>query len=149
MINKVLFLSILLLIISCDGSVNPNNEVYEFEGTWTGTEIDPVNTQNFWTFISSDNSIQILGPTEQLTGTFTVNTSVSPKEVDLQVLSYLSGGEELPQYQNTTCLGIYKFEQDTLYMANSEPGSSIRPITFEAGLTPEFNFQRLFVLTKQ
>ena len=130
----------LLFYVSCSkDTTGNNNNITELEGTWIGYEIDGKNDE--WTLSFSGNNYESHNQNyeEFYNGTFTINTEILPKQIDL-----LFEECSCPEYVGKTALGIYEIEGDTLTYASNPPGFNSRPTEFSSGL-----FTRLFILTKQ
>lgn len=65
----------------------------------------------------------------EFTGTFTIDSSKSPKTMDLTV----TGGEgsEVDRYKEMTSQAIYEFAGDLLKWSANEPGKDSRPSKFD------------------
>jgi uncharacterized protein (TIGR03067 family) len=89
----------------------------------------------------STNTMNIMDSTtgEMYNGTFIVNTSVNPKQLDFNI-SQCSDS----QFVNKTTYDIYKIIGDTLTFASNEPGNTIRPLSFTVG-----NNVRIFTFIKK
>jgi len=126
---------------------NTGNNVTELEGTWIGQEVQhsTVVSLGDWTFIFSGNEMDVTAPpwnpAEWYLGTYSINTQVNPKQVDLAITDC-----SLSSYIGTTAKGIYKIENDTTLTYNGcQPGNPARPSSF---LDTSEN-ARSFILTKQ
>ena len=131
----------LLLFLSCsdDKGTEPNENLTELEGTWIGYELD--GEPGDWTFSFSGNegSVHNHNYEESYSGTFTINSQTSPKQIDLTIeeCSY-------SPFIGETSLGIYEIEDNTLTFAGCEPGENVRPTTFSTEGNP-----RVYILNKQ
>jgi len=143
---KVLLLSCIMaasLFVSggCEsksGESEINEKVTGLEGTWIGNEIGGRDGQ--WVIVVTEDRIDVNGPGEEdYKGTFTLNTNVSPHQVNLAITECSED-----KYVGTTALGIYKLEGDKLTMAATEPGTTIRPALFDRS-----GDARVFVCTRQ
>jgi uncharacterized protein (TIGR02145 family)/uncharacterized protein (TIGR03067 family) len=126
--NLLVTFSLLLVIFSsCKKNDNsptqPNSNITELEGTWT--EIG--TTGITWTFTNNAFDIHILSDSVWEKGTFSLNTSVNPKQIDFTMT-------ELPdsQYIGKVALGIYKLESGILTIAVNALGKTTRPSGFSA-----------------
>ena len=110
-------------------------------GTWTGTEVGDT-TGRLWSFVMTDTrmSIEMVGGPGIYRGTYTVDTSVTPHQVDTEITE-----SQVPSYVGTSALGIYKLEGGTFTLSASEPGNPDRP----TGFAPRETDNRVFVLTRQ
>jgi uncharacterized protein (TIGR03067 family) len=123
---------------SKSGESEINEKVTELEGTWIGTETGGRDGQ--WIIIVTEDRIDVNGPgKEDYKGTFTLNTNVSPNQMDFAITEC-----SMDEYVGTTALGIYKVEGDKLTMAATEPGTTIRPALFDGS-----GDARVFVCTRQ
>lgn len=61
-------------------------------------------------------------------GTFVVNDTVQPKQMDLTFEKILA-----PNYVGKVALAIYELQQDELKFAGAEPGSTVRPTNIAGG----------------
>ncbi|MGA1867271.1 MAG: TIGR03067 domain-containing protein [bacterium] len=97
----------------------------ELEGTWIGNETGDASTT--WTFVFSGAIVNVTEESEEewYTGTFSLNTSSDPKQINLVILdcSYCESDHE-------TCLGIYRIEEGVLTLIANEPGNTQRPTSF-------------------
>lgn len=102
---------------------------------WAGYDEDNGNGGNGgngvepgdWTFAFTDNDVNIAGPSmEGYEGTFTLDTSKSPKEIDIVI----TDNSIDPSYNGETSVGIYKLNGDKLTISMSEPGETVRPTTY-------------------
>jgi uncharacterized protein (TIGR03067 family) len=131
---KTLFCCVLFIGFFFFGvCLNQASITSELEGTWK-------DTHQGWSFEFSGNDIKITAPSPQMCieGTFTLDPSADPKEIDIKINKAGS-----PQFQGLTSLGIYKIEDIVLTLVLAEPGNNTRPQTFSSG-----GGAMVFVLTK-
>ena len=126
---------------------NTGNNVTELEGTWIGLEVQHPTSVSLgdWTFIFSGNEMNVTAPlpnpAEWYLGTYSINTQVNPKQVDLAITDC-----SLSSYIGTTAKGIYKIENDTtLTYSGCGPGNPGRPSSF----LDTSVIARMMILTKQ
>jgi uncharacterized protein (TIGR03067 family) len=139
--NMIVFsIFILLCLIYCKKSTEATSIITELEGKWHGTEQGIFNDV-LWTFTFSGQSINfssIPTPGEIHRGTFTLNTSAMPKQLNLAITSSSDS-----QYEGKVALCIYELENEILRICGSEPGAQTRPAVIgETGT-------RTWVLNKQ
>jgi uncharacterized protein (TIGR03067 family) len=142
--NKLIFPATLLsflLFLSCDnpsssGDQNTNTTTV-LEGTWTGLETGGNGKAIKWV-VSNSNMSEYENDTLTYKGTFIIDESVNPKQIDVTITdcSYTS-------YIGKVALGIFKVESNSLTFCANEPGNSSRPSSF----TKSGN-SRLFVFSK-
>jgi uncharacterized protein (TIGR03067 family) len=98
----------------------------ELDGTWIGTAGGGYGE---WTFTISEGKVEVKGPdSEYYAGTVKLNTEKNPKQADFKINKCSQ-----PEYEGVTSLSIYKLEGNKLTLAASEPGSTYRPYSLEAG----------------
>ena len=96
------------------------------EGRWSGVEngstekiILTFTDNRFAYFDAQSNGLG--------SGTFVVNDTAEPWQMDLTFEKIPA-----PQYVGKVGLAIYEFQGEALKIACSEPGSDVRPATFDA-----------------
>ncbi len=99
----------------------------ELEGNWIGTE--PYSRPGEWTWTFRENTLHVIGPYEEYTGTFKVDTSQSPKHLDYSI----ADNTVTDSYNGKTSLFIYQLDGGSLKMCGNEPGYMKRPATFTEG----------------
>jgi len=105
---------------------NKISDTDRIQGTWKGKEL--VNDGE-WTLVIAGEQITVDGPgPEDYTGTIILDETTSPKSVRLTILECA-----VEQYIGAIANGIYKFENDKLFIAASEPGSNTIPTSFAGG----------------
>jgi len=113
-----------IAIWGCGGSnaTGPSQGTTELEGTWL---FDDSTYQ--LTFIFSDSNWTVQVGTETWNGPFTLNTTVTPKHIDL----LCSSSPDTSQI-GTTSLGIYALNTTATActLALNEFGDTVRPIVF-------------------
>jgi uncharacterized protein (TIGR03067 family) len=140
----VSLLIVLGLLAGCSdgGPGGPGPAITELEGTWTGALIGDTATYSM-TCSGSAFAFRMGSPTgmtELYGGTFSVDTTVSPREMD----AYITRCTVNAAYVGQTSLCIYMISGDTLTYAGNEPGDPQRPTSF----TPTGG-TALFVLVRQ
>lgn len=96
------------------------------QGTWTGK--DRLNSGE-WTMVITGEKIKLDGPGQQdYAGTIILDETTIPKSARVTILECAA-----QQYIGAVANGIYKFENDKLFIAASEPGSNITPTSFDEG----------------
>ncbi|MBD3238956.1 MAG: hypothetical protein GF331_00115 [Chitinivibrionales bacterium] len=131
----------LLLAFGCDeeddssSPTSPANAT-ELEGTWTGYE-QGSSLQWTWNFTGATLNVTT-GSTEVYGGTFTVNTTTSPKRLTVTITS-----SSIPQYEGQTARAAYELSGNSLTVASYEPGNTSYPPSLTASLA------RVWDLTKQ
>lgn len=133
-LKLIIFFIVLNLSIVSNGSAVTT----ELEGTWSGYE---VSGNQGWTTTVSGEELYVTnaGHTEWYKGTITLNTLVSPQEIDVYVTDC-----SISDYVGEMALGIYKLEGETFTTSNSGPGYPIRPTSFTSTAP-----SRMWVFTKQ
>lgn len=142
----------LSFFISCDKPTDSGDDpvTTELEGTWIGNEIaiDSITLDTFYLdeytgkFYGNVTEFHLTeNPLLGYKGTFTLDTTKSPKELDALITESLN-----TQYVGLTTLSIYKLEGTTLLCATNEPGETVRPKYFFQGGEP---YTKLFILKKQ
>lgn len=108
----------------CGGSssTGPSQWSTELEGTWIFTD-----SLYQLTFTFSDSNWTIMDGVSTWNGTFTLNTSIAPKHIDL----LCSSSPDSSQI-GTTALGIYALNSAAAActLAINEFGDTVRPIVF-------------------
>jgi uncharacterized protein (TIGR03067 family) len=66
--------------------------------------------------------------TEDITGTFKLDTKVTPQAIDMTVTG--GNAKELEKYKGKTSLGIVKLDGNKLEWCANEPGKDTRPTMF-------------------
>ena len=128
--------ALLLLALGCGESPSGGpGEPTELEGTWTGYEL---GGDAGWTFILTGNTFSTTGPGEWHTGTFSLNTGASPKQMNALITD-----SAISIYIGSTMLGIYQLSGDTLTIAAHEPGDPTRPTSFVPA-----GDERVWILTR-
>ena len=120
-----------LVITACNDS-NPSKPPVagptELEGTWSGTNTDGID-QTAWVFVFSTNTVSIktinlIDTTETIGGTFSLDTTASPKSISIHVLR--SPGST--QRVGKTILGSYVLSANVLTItANIQTDSLVIP----------------------
>jgi uncharacterized protein (TIGR03067 family) len=110
-----------MLVISCKSS-NPVNAPApvktELEGTWEGTNMDGID-QTQWTYIMALNSIIIQADAlEKYRGTFTLDTSASPRHIDIVISKSATASDA-----GKTIPGLYSLSVNILQITGNGPGS--------------------------
>jgi len=96
------------------------------QGVWNGKELD-TNRDGEWSLIITGDQIKIDGPgPEDYSGTIILDETTNPKSARVTILECAA-----EQYIGAVANGIYKFENDKLFIAASEPGSGTIPEYFE------------------
>lgn len=107
------------------------------EGRWSGYESR--DNQKITLALTGNRFAYWDAQTNEVgSGTFTVNDSVQPRQMDLTF-------EQIPapQYMGKVSLAIYELQGDTLRFAGSEPGSTMRPTNIAGGQgVRTFTFRR-------
>lgn len=112
--------------------------VTELEGTWVGD--DSIYPDNNVTFIFTDYDwdFTVSGKPEWYKGTFTLDTSSNPKQID-----FIVNECNETQYVGKVSLGIYQIENNTMTLSALEPGTTTRPTSFSN------DGARVWILNKQ
>jgi uncharacterized protein (TIGR03067 family) len=128
-IVAVCSLSVLLcaIIVGCSKPATEKPTVKPIlEGRWSGFEngstekiILTFTGNRFAYFDAQSNGLG--------SGTFVVNDTAKPRQMDLTFEKIPA-----PQYVGKVGLAIYEFQGEALKIAGSEPGSDVRPATFDA-----------------
>jgi|GEM_PF-5431870 uncharacterized protein (TIGR03067 family) len=124
------------LSTGCSSTNSPSNQApstTEIEGTWSGTMSMGGNT----TITFTGSSFSSTGSWVS-TGTFSVATGASPKQVNITLAQCSTN----PDYEGKTTLGVYALSGQSLVMAMGEPGTGAR------GAFGDGN-SNVFTLTKQ
>ena len=108
----------------------------------TGTQDESLGARQdeIWQFTFTENDADVEELTygdEWYSGTFSIDTAKSPKEIDLTITDSSEGAG------TSTALGIYKIEGSTLTLASAPPDETTRPTDF----TPD-GYYRVWILTK-
>lgn len=126
----IIFLTIILLagLTGCKKQeVVTISDAERIQGTWNGKELDTGRESGEWTIIITGDQIKVDGPgPEDYAGTITFDETTNPKSARVTILECAA-----EQYIGAVANAIYKFENDTLYIAASEPGSGTIPAYFE------------------
>lgn len=134
-----IFIFLVFFLFNCkESSTSPKQKSTktELEGKWIGTE--PGNDFTF-TFTFSGESLTMNSTSgEYHNGTFTVNTSANPKQLNFAITS----GSET-NFVGKVALFIYSINNNVLTLSGAEPGVQTRPVTFSDTGT------RTWVLNKQ
>jgi len=97
------------------------------EGRWSGFEAG--DTEKITIAFSGHQFTYWDAKTNELGGgTFVVNDTVQPKQMDLTFERMLA-----PQYVGKVGLAIFEFQGDQLTIAGAEPGSTVRPTNIAGG----------------
>jgi uncharacterized protein (TIGR03067 family) len=124
-LKSCLFASLLLACVA--GCEKQEAQKETLQGRWSGFETGSTQkiTLSFEgnRFAYSDVLSNEIG-----SGTFVVNDSVQPKQLDLTF-------EQIPapEYVGQVALAIYQLRRDELRIAGSEPGSTLRPANIAGG----------------
>lgn len=103
------------------------SDTERIQGTWNGKELDTGGKGGEWTLIITGENITIDGPgPEDYAGTIILDETTSPKSARVTILECAA-----ERYVGAVANGIYKFENDKLFIAASEPGSGTIPAYFE------------------
>jgi uncharacterized protein (TIGR03067 family) len=90
----------------------------ELEGTWSGTNMDGID-QTQWTYTMALDSIDIQADaSEKYSGTFTLDTSVSPRHIDIVITK-----STLASDVGKTMPALYKLSGNILQITANAPGS--------------------------
>tara|TARA_Y100001970_G_scaffold251123_1_gene323563 strand:- start:931 stop:1389 length:459 start_codon:yes stop_codon:yes gene_type:complete len=151
--KKILLLLLpILLIAGCENNSTQSNSL-DIIGNWIGTE---VNRDEFLIYMNfTDNiffysSIIDQDTLETMEADYFINQNINPKQIDIIVKSAYINEVLQNSYLSLTSLGIYEITLDTLILAVSEPGVTVRPINFEQGLNENNQYYaRVFKLIKQ
>ena len=111
------------ILISCEseGPVGPSGDpvATELEGSWSGMNMDGLD-YTFWTYSMHLDSIVIDGDgTVQYRGIFTVDTSVNPRLIDINITwaaDAAQAGKSIP--------ALYQMSGNILQITANKPGSS-------------------------
>ena len=124
------FIFSLLYFTGCDNATgnDSSNEKTELEGTWIGTE--PGSSAEVKLIVSGHSITAYLGEIEIYTGTFVLNITTTPKQIDTDIRE-----SSLQQYIGKKSKGIYKIENGVLTITSNEPGDPNRPESFSDGRT--------------
>jgi uncharacterized protein (TIGR03067 family) len=101
-----------------------------FQGTWTtiavefdGEKVPSDQIGMVKTRFKDKTYSQSLAGKEVETGGFSIDSSKDPKTIDMKILTGNDAGKNQP--------GIYKFEGEQLILCVAQPGSEMRPKSFE------------------
>ena len=119
----ICFFAFFIMGITLMGSVGANENVTELEGEWS-REDTPNGT---WTFTFKGNSINSTGPNEFFNGSFILNGSVVPKQINITV-----GQSSDPGLKGKILLGIYAIKGNSgdLLDLCLNKGGAVRPSSF-------------------
>jgi uncharacterized protein (TIGR03067 family) len=118
-----------------DSSTSPSQALTsELEGTWAGID-KATGTQMAMIFSGNQISTSMAG-SELYSGTFSINTNISPKQINFTITS-----SSISAYVGQTSLGVYELSGNSLTIAANEPGDPVRPASITAG--------RVFELAKE
>ena len=111
-------------IVGCSKQTTENATL---EGRWSGNENG--QTEKITIEFTGNRFAYWDSQTNELgSGTFVVNNSVQPKQLDLTFEKIAS-----PQYVGKVALAIYELNGDELKFAGSEPGTTQRPTDISGG----------------
>jgi len=100
--------------------------VTELEGTWEGVEVVcGGNDIEGFTFVFTNNIVEMTGPWEWCNATFSLNTEADPKKMDTVITDCFQ-----PEWIGETALFIYLLQGDMLQMASWGPGG-VRATDFD------------------
>ena len=119
-------LTILLaaVIAGCSKQKSPEASL---QGRWSGFETG--NSEKITIAFSGNQFTYWDAKTNEIgSGTFVVNDTVQPKQMDLTFEKILA-----PNYVGKVALAIYELQQDELKFAGAEPGSTVRPTNIAGG----------------
>ncbi len=101
----------------------------KWTGEWKGEKVTLTLDKDKFTFAFGDKA--------EFKGTFKINPSKKPKQMDLAV-------KEGPMYEGQTALAIYHVDGDTLKWHANNPGNDQRPKEF-----PKEEGEHLYVIFKR
>ena len=111
-------------IVSCG---KQKAEKASLEGRWSGFEAG--DTEKITIAFSGNQFTYWDAKSNEIGGgTFVVNDTVQPKQMDLTFERMLA-----PQYVGKVGLAIFEFQGDQLTFAGAEPGSTVRPTNIAGG----------------
>jgi uncharacterized protein (TIGR03067 family) len=113
---------VILLTGSVHGGGDAKKDQKALQGTWVGVKGDKKAEVEF-----SGGKFVVKMDDDVYKGTFTLNSSKKPKQIDMKV-------KDGPKYVDMVSLGIYKIEGDTLTWRTNEPGREQRPEDFTSEL---------------
>jgi uncharacterized protein (TIGR03067 family) len=102
-------------------SPTPSNT--ELEGMWIGMPKLPDNTTMQITFVFTGNnwiSLSSKSDSDQMSGTFIIDTMANPKTIDL----YIANASEESHWAGGTSLGIYVLNGSNLKLEVLDPGDA-------------------------
>ncbi|MBN1973323.1 MAG: hypothetical protein JW787_06770 [Sedimentisphaerales bacterium] len=103
------------------------SDTERIQGTWNGKELDTGGEGGEWRLIITGEQIKIDGPgPEDYSGTIILDETTNPKSARVTILECAA-----ERYIGEVANAIYKFENDKLFIAASEPGSGTIPAYFE------------------
>ncbi len=121
--------------------INNEDSVSELEGNWEGSDSsDSENPGGTAVLILSGSNFDLTASekSEWYKGTYTINKSVVPKQVDFNIIESSES-----QFVGKTSLCIYKIEGNILTITANGPGDTTRPSSFSS------EESRVMILTKQ
>jgi uncharacterized protein (TIGR03067 family) len=121
----------ILLAVGIVGCTNQSSEKTpekaSLQGRWSGFEAG--DTAKITIAFSGNQFTYWDATTNELGGgTFVVNDTVQPNQIDLTFERMLA-----PNYVGKVALAIYELQQDELKFAGAEPGSPVRPTNIAGG----------------
>ena len=126
------------------GADSPNDEAKKaqekLQGTWKAVTVErrgeSKEDEEEHHLIFEGNKFRIKrGDQAMIQGTFNLNPSKKPKEIDMKITE-----DETGKHNGKTALGIYALDGDTLKWCVAEPGTTERPKDFSAPADTKFMF---------
>ncbi len=130
--------SIILMLIMQAMILGSCNHRSELEGSWVGCEIRKPLID--WTLTIKGNQFNLIREDSSLwyKGLLRLNKNCRLKKIDLEI-----DAASVKALNGKTALGIFEIDGDTLTIVSSEPGSHLRPLSFdEPGKSSEFYFTK-------
>ena len=123
---KILINKLLLFLLTISVLISGCSNHSGLEGRWVGCDVRKPLID--WTLTIRGNRFYLVR--EDLTmwymGQFKLNNNCLLKKIDLQFSS-----THINAHHETTLLGIYEIDEDTLTFIATAPGQKLRPLSFD------------------
>jgi uncharacterized protein (TIGR03067 family) len=119
---------LLVLAAGCDKQTTTPTEKPTLEGRWSGFESGMPDNRLSLQFEGNQFTYWDAETNEIGGGTFVINDTVQPMEMDLTFERIIT-----PEYEGKVGLAIFELNGDEMRIAGAEPGTTVRPTNIAGG----------------